>query len=147
MTSPEDIHKFSQLAVDCLQAMGDHTFRVALHTVPWGGRPHVLGRRYIMQKYLTNEDIAQAHWVNEQAKRIDPQWRDKEPGLSHLANLMQERSGFRWHLEQAEYQKSTPSQWDYITAEFGEATSLMLTQHRKSEASSRRAGFKLVTPD
>lgn len=144
MTHPEDEHTFSQQAIDCLRAMGDYVFHNALKTVPWGGRPSVLGRRYIMQKYLTNEDILQAYWIHEQEKRTDPHWYSKEPGLSHLAKLMNERSGNRWQLEQHEYQQTAPSQLDYMEAEWGERTRLALSQHRKDEISRRRASFQLV---
>lgn len=144
MNQLQDEHKFSTQAVACLRSMGDYVFHNPLHTVPWGGRPHVLGRRYIMQKYLTNEDILQAHWVQEQAMRTDPLWRHKEPGLSHLSKLMRERSGDRWQQEQHEYQQTTPSQLDYMEAEWGEETSLALALHCKDEAQRRRAAFQLV---
>ncbi len=142
---PEDESKFSPQAVQCLKAMGDWTFANALKTVPWGGRPHVLGRRYIMQKYLNNEDILQAYWVHEQQKRIDPQWQRKEPGLSHLSALMRERSGNRWQEEQAEYQKTTPSLMDYMEDEWGEATRQALAHHRRDDAVRRRAAFQVVS--
>jgi len=136
--------QFSAQAVDCLRAIGDHVFYNPISTVPWGGRPHVLGRRYIMQKYLTNEDILQAYWVHEQQRRVDPDWHWKEPGLSHLSALMRERSGGRWQDEQAEYEKTTPSLMDYMEAEWGEETRQSLVHHRKAETSLRRAAIQVV---
>lgn len=144
MNQSQDEHKFSKQAVDCLRAMGDYVFHNPLHTVPWSGRPHALGRRYILQKYLSNEDILQAYWVQEQAKRTDPRWRDKEPGLSHLSRLLRERSGDRWQQEQHEYQQQTPSLMDYMEAAWGEESRLELARHRKDEAQRRRAAFQLV---
>lgn len=143
-SEPQDKHKFSEQAVACLRSMGDYVFHNPLHTVPWGGRPHVLGRRYILQKYLTNEDILQAHWVQEKAMRTDPRWRDKEPGLSHLAMLMRERSAGRWQDEQHEFQQKTPSLLDYMDEEWGAETRQALALHRQTEASQRRASFHLV---
>jgi hypothetical protein len=144
MTKP-DQSKFSARALECLQAIGDNTFAMPLATVPWGGRPHKLARRFILQKYLTNEDLLQAFWVEEQQKRIDPDWRNKEPGLSYLAKLMAERSGGQWHIEQDEHQKTTPTTLDYMQAEWGEDTERMLAEHRCNEATRRRAAMKLVS--
>lgn len=144
MNQTEDTHKFSKQAVECLAAMGDHVFGHPIESVPWGGRPHTLGRRYILQKYLTNEDILQAFWVQEQAKRTDPRWRDNEPGLSHLSKLLRERSGGKWMQEQDAYQKTTPSLMDYMKAEWGEDTRRAIAQHREDEAQRRRAAFAVV---
>lgn len=144
MNHLSDAHKFSSQAVACLRAIGDYVFHNPLQTVPWGGRQHVLGRRYILQKYLTNEDLLQAYWVQETAKRTDPQWRHTEPGLSHLSKLLRERSGGLWQQEQAEYQKTTPSQAEYMEQEWGQESRRASAQYRKDAALRRRAVFELV---
>jgi hypothetical protein len=146
-SAPEDQCTFSEQAIACLRAMHDNTFWEPLRNVPWGSRPHRLGRRFIMQKYLTSEDILQAWWIHEQQKRIDKDWHWKEPGLAHLAKLMIDRSGGVWQDEQAEYQKTTPTLMQYMEAAWGDETRQAMAQHRRAEAGRRRADFHVVEVD
>ena len=144
MTAPEDHSSFSKQALECLRALGEYVFDNPLESVPWGGRPYALSRRFILQKYLTNADILQAFWVQEQAKRTDTNWFWKEPGLTHLASLMSERSGDQWRQEQQAYQLASYTPMDYMREEFGPIQHRARIEQRNTEAQRRRAAFQVI---
>src|SRR5438105_6815894 len=104
MRAIADDFTFSKEAINCFTAIGVHDFSNPLSSYPWGGRSNVQTRRHILQKYLTSEDVIRANWIHQQDKREDPEWFARDPGMSYLAGVMDERSGGRWR-EEAEHSR------------------------------------------
>jgi len=144
MNAIEDQFTFSEEAIRCFKTIGVHEFSNPLSSHPWGGRAHVLKRRYILQKYLTNEDVIRARWIHQRVRRADSDWFAKDPGMSYLAGVMDERSEGRWREEVEDFGKQLPNVVDYMEEEWGEVTRSMLSQHRASDARRRRGEMHLV---
>lgn len=140
----EDQFTFSPAAIDCFKKIGVHVFSEPLASHPWGGRQNFLARRAIYQKYLNDEDVVLAHWHHQQAQKTDPNWFAKDPGMSFLARLMDDRSGGRWRDEQEAIAKASPGVLDWMKAEWGDETRAAAVNYRHENASRRRAEMHVI---
>lgn len=111
--------------------IGFYCFNMPVETYPWGGRSQHIARRIVVSNYIEPEDVLKAVWVQEHAKRGDPNWRAKEPGMSYISALLRERSGDRWMQEVDELVAKLPTVTGYIDQEYGEETRDHLASKRR----------------
>jgi hypothetical protein len=123
---------YTPTLLECWRQIGFYAFDMPVETYPWSGRSQHAARRIVFSKYIEPEDVLSAVWVEERAKRDDPDWRLKEPGMSYISALMRERSGNRWMEEMADLVAKLPTLIAYMDKEWGEETRAVLAHERRS---------------
>lgn len=122
---------YTAAILGCWRRIGFHYFNMPVETYPWGGRSHHIARRIVVSNYIEPDDVLKAVWVQEQAKQGDPNWRAKEPGMSHISALLRERSANRWMQEIDELAARLPTVMGYMDQEWGEEARAQLASERR----------------
>jgi hypothetical protein len=123
---------YTKATLECWLRIGFPTFSWPVETYPWSGRSMHIARRIVVSNYIEPEDVLKAVWVQEQAKRGDPDcWRAKEAGMSYISALLRERSGNRWMQEMVELTAKLPTVMGYMDQEWGEDSRSQLARIRR----------------
>ena len=122
---------YTTAVLECWCRIGFPYFTMAIETYPWGGRSQHIARRIVVSNYIEPEDVLKAVWVQEQAKQGDPNWRDKDTGMSYISALLRDRSDDRWQQEMDELAAKMPTVMGYMDQEWGEETRAQLASERR----------------
>jgi len=122
-------HKFSKKAVEAFLSIGDCDFHNPISLQPWMARSAKIAKQRIYEKYLKNEDIIRASWLQKQANKTPFTYEREWVGFTYLRELLDLRSGNSWRTEMNELVELLPDVMGYAQEAYGEFPKPLVQLH------------------
>lgn len=113
-------HTFSKNAVEAFLSIGDYDFHNPISLQPWMARSEKIAKQRIYEKYLKNEDIIKAAWLQKQANKTPFTYEREWVGFTYLRELLDLRSESSWRKEMSNLVELLPDVMGYAQEAYGE---------------------------